>query len=127
MQTLITVLVVLIALQHLGFLYLEMFVWTKKLGRKVFHTTLEEAEKTKVLAANQGLYNGFLAFGLLFGLFYVDVQAGVDITLFFLFCVFLAGVYGGISVTKRIFFIQGLPALVALVLLWLIGEYSILI
>ena len=118
MDMLITGLVLFIAVEHFGFLYLEMFLWTKKLGRKVFRNTLEEAERTKVLAANQGLYNGFLAFGLLFGLFYPDIQAGVDITLFFLFCVFLAGVYGGMSVTKRIFFIQGFPALVAFVLLF---------
>ena len=90
-----------------------MFLWTKKFGRKVFHNTLEEAEKTKVLAANQGLYNGFLAFGLLFGLFYSDVQAGIHIMMFFLFCIFMAGVYGAISVNRRIFFIQGFPALVA--------------
>ena len=118
MQTIITILVFFIALEHFAFLYLEMFLWTKKTGRKIFHNTLEEAERTKVLAANQGLYNGFLASGLLFGLFYSDVQAGIHITMFFLFCVFLAGVYGGISVNKRIFFIQGLPAFVGLGLLF---------
>jgi putative membrane protein len=117
MQTIITVLVILIALEHLGFLYLEMFLWTKKAGRKVFHNTLESAEKTKVLAANQGLYNGFLAFGLLFGLFYPDSHASIDIMLFVLTCVFLAGVYGGLTANKLIFFIQGLPALLTLLLL----------
>jgi putative membrane protein len=118
MQTIITVLVILIALEHLGFLYLEMFLWTKKSGRKVFHNTLENAEKTKVLAANQGLYNGFLAFGLLFGLLYPDSHASIDIMVFVLTCVFLAGVYGGLTANKLIFFIQGLPALLTLLLLF---------
>jgi len=118
MQTLIMVLVLFIALEHFAFLYLEMFLWTKKTGRKIFHNTLEEAERTKVLAANQGLYNGFLASGLLFGLFYPDMQAGTHITMFFLCCTFLAGLYGGFSVNKRIFFIQGLPSLVVLVVLF---------
>ncbi len=75
MQTLITILVIFIALEHYAFLYLEMFLWTKKVGRKIFHNTEEEAKRTKVLAANQGLYNGFLASGLMFGLFYPDVHA----------------------------------------------------
>jgi putative membrane protein len=110
-------LVLLVALEHAYFLYLEMFLWTKPKGLKTFGNTPEKAEASKVLAANQGLYNGFLAAGLLWGLIYPDSAAGVHIQMFFLACVIVAGIYGGITVSKRIMFLQGGPALLAGVLL----------
>jgi putative membrane protein len=106
------VLVALVALLHCYFLVLEMFLWTKPTGRRVFNTTPEFAEASKVLAANQGLYNGFLAAGLLWGLWLG--AAGKSALVFFLACVIVAGVYGAATVNKRIFFVQALPALLAL-------------
>jgi putative membrane protein len=100
----------LVALLHLWFLVLEMFLWTKPLGLKVFRNSPEKAETTKVLAANQGLYNGFLAAGLAWGL-----AAGAQpVKVFFLACVIVAGAYGAWSVSPRIFWVQAAPALVAL-------------
>lgn len=103
-----------VALQHVGFLVLEMFLWTRPLGRKVFRLTPERAEATRVLAANQGLYNGFLAAGLVFGL----LRGGGDpaVVRFFLACVVVAGVFGAATVSRRILWIQALPAAVALAL-----------
>lgn len=103
-------LVTLVALLHLYFLVLEMFLWTRPLGLKVFRNTPEKAETTRVLAANQGLYNGFLAAGLLWGL----LASRGDVLVFFLGCVVVAGAYGAWSVSRRIFWIQALPALLAL-------------
>ena len=107
------VLIVLVALLHLYFLVLEMFLWTQPLGMKTFRNTREKAETTRVLAANQGLYNGFLAAGLL----YAVITGSREFAVFFLACVVVAGLYGAWSVNKRIFFIQALPALLALVAL----------
>jgi putative membrane protein len=113
-------LVVLVALLHLYFLVLEMFLWTKPLGLKVFRNTPEKAEITRVLAANQGLYNGFLAAGLLWGL----CSGQRDVQLFFLGCVVVAALYGAYSVSKRIFYVQGVPALLAIAaVLWLDAGY----
>ena len=109
MSIVVMVLVVLVALLHLYFLVLEMFLWTRPLGLKVFRQSLEKAEQSRVLAANQGLYNGFLAAGLLYGL----ATASREFLLFFLACVVVAGVYGAATVNRRIFFIQALPALFA--------------
>ena len=109
MSILATVLILLVALLHVYFLVLEMFLWTKPLGLKVFRQSAEKAEQSKVLAANQGLYNGFLAAGLLYGV----ATASREFELFFLACVFLAGLYGAATVNKRIFFVQALPALLA--------------
>jgi len=114
---LITALVIFIALQHIGFCYLEMFLWTKDIGRKVFGNSREDAEKTRVLAANQGLYNGFLAAGLIWGLLYPSEEVSQHIVLFFLSCVLVAGIYGGITAKRTILYIQGLPALIALILI----------
>ena len=111
------VLVGLVAVLHLYFLVLEMFLWTTPTGRRVFGSTPEFAEASKVLAANQGLYNGFLVAGLVWGL-YLGV-AGESIKVFFLGCVIVAGVYGGITATRRILFVQALPAAVALALVFL--------
>jgi putative membrane protein len=111
-----TVLVALVALLHVYFLVLEMFLWTKPAGRRAFGFSKEDAEKTKVLAANQGLYNGFLAAGLLWGLYLG--AAGFQIKVFFLICVIIAGVYGAATASKKILFVQALPAALALALLW---------
>ena len=106
-------LILLVAMLHLYFLVLEMFLWTKPLGMKTFRNTREKAESTRVLAANQGLYNGFLAAGLL----YAAITGSREFAVFFLACVIVAGLYGAWSVNKRIFFVQALPALLALVAL----------
>ena len=122
-MTLITnLLILLVALLHLYFLVLEMFLWDKPKGMKAFGLTPQKAAETKVLAANQGLYNGFLAAGLLWGLYQGLVyqgDAGHDFKVFFLLCVLVAGVYGAITASKKILYIQALPAAVALVLLYL--------
>lgn len=110
MSSIAVVLIVLIALLHVYFLILEMFLWTKPHGMKVFRNTPEKAEITKVLAANQGLYNGFLAAGLLWAAF----AGKVDVALFFLGCVVVAALYGAYSVSKRIFYVQGVPAIAAI-------------
>ena len=98
----------LVALLHLYFLVLEMFLWTKPKGRRVFGLSPEQAEQTRVLAANQGLYNGFLAAGLIWGI-WLGAQ-GEAIRLFFLICVLIAGIYGGFTANRKIFFVQALPA-----------------
>ena len=115
MATVATVLLVLVALLHLYFLVLEMFLWTRPLGLKTFRNTPEKAEITRVLAANQGLYNGFLAAGLL----YAAVTGSREFALFFLACVVVAGLYGACSVNKRIFFVQAVPAIAGLLALFL--------
>jgi len=104
--------VALVALLHVYFLVLEMFLWDKPAGRRAFGHTREVAATTKVLAANQGLYNGFLAAGLLWGLWLG--AGGTAFKLFFLGCVIVAGVYGAVSVSRKILFIQALPAAVAM-------------
>ena len=112
-------LIALVALLHLYFLVLEMFFWTKPLGLKIFRQSREKAEASAALAANQGLYNGFLAVGLIWGLMHPDPDDGFEIKIFFLLCVVAAGLYGGYSVSKRILFVQALPAVLALVFLYL--------
>lgn len=109
-------LIALVALLHLYFLVLEMFLWTKPLGMKVFRNSPEKAELTRVLAANQGLYNGFLVAGLVWGL----AGARTDVATFFLVCVTVAGAYGAATVSRRIFYVQAVPALAALAALWLL-------
>ncbi len=113
-------LILLVALLHLYFLVLEMFLWDKPKGMKAFGLTPQKAADTKVMAANQGLYNGFLAAGLLWGLFQSLVyqgDAGQDFKVFFLLCVIIAGLYGAMTVSKKILYIQALPAALALVFL----------
>ena len=100
----------LVAALHVYFLVLEMFLWTHPLGRKTFRNTPEKAAATQVLAANQGLYNGFLAAGIAVGL---GLQQPVLVT-FSLVCVVVAGAYGALSVSRKIFFVQALPAILAL-------------
>ncbi|MGB3142777.1 MAG: DUF1304 domain-containing protein [Maribacter sp.] len=106
--------IALVALMHFYFLWLEMFVWTTK-GRKVFRNFPADLfEPTKNMAANQGLYNGFLAVGLVWSLWISDPHWSANIALFFLGCVAVAGIYGGWSVSKKIFFIQAIPALLGI-------------
>lgn len=114
MKTAAAIAVGLVALLHCYFLVLEMFLWTKPYGRRVFGLTEERAQGTKVLAANQGLYNGFLAAGLIWGL--ALGADGYAIRMFFLNCVIVAGVYGGYSVGPRILYVQALPAALAVAL-----------
>jgi putative membrane protein len=109
------VLVALVALEHVYILYLEMFLWTTPRGMKSFGTTKEFAQASKALAANQGLYNGFLAAGLFWSLLYPDPIVGRQIQLFFLVCVVVAGVYGGLTAKRSILWVQGLPALITLI------------
>ena len=101
-----------VALIHVYILILEMFLWTTPRGRKAFGTTEQFAEQTKVLAANQGLYNGFLAAGLIWGLWLGE--AGDPVKIFFLGCVAVAGLYGAATSSRRILYIQTLPAVLAL-------------
>ena len=112
MNIVVNIITGLVAVLHGYFLILEMFLWEKPAGRKSFRTTAEFAAQSKTLAANQGLYNGFLAAGLIWGIF-----AGDAVKIFFLSCVIIAGLFGAFTVSKRIFYIQALPALIGLVLL----------
>jgi len=105
------IMVGLVALLHAYFLVLEMFLWDTPRGRRVFGTTPEYAAASKTLAANQGLYNGFLAAGLVWGLF-----AGDPVKIFFLACVIVAGAYGAATVNLKILWVQALPAAIALAL-----------
>ncbi|HUG25649.1 DUF1304 domain-containing protein [Piscinibacter sp.] len=110
------VLIGLVALLHVYFLVLEMFLWDKPFGRRTFGLTPEFASASKALAANQGLYNGFLAAGLLWGLS-LGIE-GASVKLFFLACVVVAGVYGALTVNRKIFFVQSVPAIAALAALY---------
>jgi putative membrane protein len=111
------VVVGLIALLHIYFLVLEMFLWDKPAGLRAFGHTLEAARASKVLAANQGLYNGFLAAGLIWGL--ALGAEGFGVKVFFLSCQLIAGLYGAATASRKILFIQAIPAAVGLVLVWL--------
>ena len=114
MGTIAKILVGIVALEHVYILYLEMFLWTTPRGLKSFGTTREQAESSKTLAANQGLYNGFLAAGLFWSILHPDPLIGRQIALFFLACVVVAALYGGFTVKRSILLIQGLPAAIAL-------------
>jgi putative membrane protein len=113
------ILVALVALLHIYFLVLEMFLWTRPLGLKTFRNTPEKAADSAVLAANQGLYNGFLAAGLVWGLVQGAPGFALEIKTFFLLCVIVAGIYGAATVSRRILYVQAAPAAIALILLWL--------
>ena len=118
MNLIANILVALVALLHVYFLVLEMFLWTKPMGLRTFGQTLAKAQDSAVLAANQGLYNGFLVAGLVWGLLHPAPAFAFQIKVFFLLCVIVAGLYGAWSVSKRILFVQALPAAIALALLW---------
>ena len=116
-----TLLVGLVAVEHLYFLYLEMFAWTTPRVQRIFGTTPQIAQDSKVLAANQGLYNGFLAAGLIWGLLHPTPATGAQIVIFFLGCVLVAAIYGGLTAKRTILAVQGGPALLALLLVLLGG------
>lgn len=110
----------LVAFIHVYILWLEMFVWTTR-SRKVFKNIPNDMfEKTKVMAANQGLYNGFLAAGLVWSLLICDTTWSKNVALFFLSCVLVAGLYGAITVSKRIFYVQSVPAILGILSLFLL-------
>jgi len=111
-------LVAVVAALHVYFLILEMFLWTRPLGLKTFRNSIEKATESAVLAANQGLYNGFLAAGLVWGLVHPNPGFALQIKIFFLLCVIVAGVYGAATVSRRILYVQAAPATLALILLW---------
>ena len=115
MKVVADLVIAIVALLHLGFLVLEMFFWNHPIGRKTFKLTKEAAESSATLAANQGLYNGFLAAGLIWGL----LSGESSVKLFFLICVLIAGLFGGFTAKRSILYIQALPALVGLALLYL--------
>lgn len=112
-------LIFIIAIQHLFFLVLEMFLWEKKLGLKIFRQTSEQAKASATLAANQGLYNGFLSAGLIWSLLHSDMVLAFQLKVFFASCVMIAGVFGAFTVSSRILFIQALPAFITLILLFI--------
>lgn len=114
MATLANIVIAVVALLHVGFLVLEMFLWDHPIGRRTFKMTEEISESSATLAANQGLYNGFLSAGLVWGL----VSGEFSVKLFFLVCVLIAGIYGGITAKRSILFIQAFPALLGLLLLY---------
>lgn len=115
MNLVTNILVVLVAILHLGFLVLEMFLWDRPFGRRTFKMTPEYSKASATLAANQGLYNGFLAAGLIWGL----VIASAPVKIFFLICVVIAGLYGGFTAKRSILYLQALPGLLALVAVYL--------
>ena len=113
------IIVGLVAFIHFYILWLEMFVWTTR-ARKVFKTIPEDQfEKTKVMAANQGFYNGFLVAGLVWSLFICDATWSKNVALFFLSCILVAGIYGAITVSERIFYVQSVPAILGILSLLL--------
>lgn len=117
MRVLLNALTGLIALLHLWFLTLEMFLWQTPLGLGTFHLTVEQAQDSAVLAANQGLYNGFLAAGLVWSLFIGELRWALRVRAFFLGCILVAGIFGGVTAQRTILLVQALPALVALIIL----------
>lgn len=121
MSLIATLLVALVALEHIYILVLEMFLWTGPRGRKAFGLSPERAQATKVMAANQGLYNGFLAAGLIWALLQPDPAFSFQLKLFFIGCVLVAGLYGGATASRKIFVIQALPAAIALIFVLIAG------
>lgn len=114
MEYMAKALVLIVALEHVYILYLEMFLWTKPRALKAFGMTKKAAESTQVMAANQGLYNGFLAAGLLWSLVHSSATFAYQLQVFFLACIIVAAIYGSITAKRSILFMQGLPALLAL-------------
>lgn len=120
MKLLAQIFTIIVALEHVYILWLEMFAWETK-GKKVFKNALSDDlfKPTKTLAANQGLYNGFLAAGLIWSLLISDATWQSNVAIFFLGCVIIAGIYGALTATKKIFFVQALPALIAILFVFL--------
>ncbi|MEL6812111.1 MAG: DUF1304 domain-containing protein [Bacteroidota bacterium] len=124
MALVVSILIGIIALLHLYIMYFEMFAWTTR-GRKVFRNFPKELfEPTKPMAANQGLYNGFLAAGLIWTFFIENPEWKFNVSLFFLSCVAIAGIYGALTASKKIFVVQALPAIIAIVLLLISHFYG---
>jgi putative membrane protein len=121
MDTISKILVALVGLEHIYILVLEMFLWTTPRAMKSFGTTQEFANESKALAANQGLYNGFLAAGLFWSVLHPDHVTGVQLSVFFLVCLIVAAIYGGLTAKRSILLIQGLPALIALIAVLIAG------
>src|SRR5512147_1550848 len=115
MTTVVNAFIAVIAILHFGFLVLEMFLWDHPIGRKMFKMTKEVSKASATLAANQGLYNGFLAVGL----FWALLSGEFSVKLFFLSCVLIAGLFGGFTAKRSILYVQALPALLGLILLFL--------
>ena len=115
MNIIANIVVAIVGILHIGFLILEMFLWTKSFGLKTFNMTKEVAESSATLAANQGLYNGFLAAGLIWGL----ATSNTAVQIFFLICVVIAGIYGGFTAKRSILYMQALPGLLALITVYL--------
>lgn len=111
-------LVGLVAVEHIYILILEMFLWTTPRGLETFGMTLEEAQVSATLAANQGLYNGFLAAGLIWSLLHPDRKFAFQLQVFFLLCIIIAGFYGGYTAGIRITIVQAVPAIIALAVVW---------
>ena len=109
-----SLLIAIVALQHVAFLVLEMFLWTKPIGRSIFRQTLDQAKASAALAANQGLYNGFLAAGLAWSLLHPDAGMAGQLAVFFLGCVVVAAGFGAATVSRRILYVQGGPAVLGL-------------
>jgi len=114
MSIIAVILVALVALLHIYIMILEMFTWTGPRARTAFGTTAEFAQQTRVLAANQGLYNGFLAAGLIWSLLHPAPEFGAQLALFFLACVAVAGIFGAATSSRRILFVQTVPAVIAM-------------
>lgn len=121
MKLLANIFTSIVAISHVGILILEMFFWNHPIGQKIFSMTPEVAESSAVLAMNQGLYNGFLAAGLFWGL----LKNRSDFKVFFLTCVVVAGIFGGLTAKTSILFTQGLPALVALIFVLVNARYKV--
>ncbi len=119
MTTIADAVVLVVAIEHVYFLVLEMFLWTKPMGLRTFRQSAEKAQASAALAANQGLYNGFLAAGLVWGLLASPPEHALAIKTFFLSCVIVAGAFGAATVSRRILYLQAFPAAVGLLLLWL--------
>ncbi len=117
MKILTNSIIAAVAIQHAGFLVIEMFFWTRPFGLKVFGQTLENAKISSTLAANQGLYNGFLAAGLAWAILHPSEGFSLQLKVFFLACVVVAGLYGGYSVSLKVLIVQAVPAAIALMLL----------
>ncbi len=119
MQLTSSILVSLIAILHIYIMIIEMYFWDKPRGLKAFGLKPDFATSTTVLGANQGLYNGFLAAGLIWGLIHQQAVFGLQIQLFFLSCIFVAGIYGAATFARKIIFIQSVPSLIAIVLVYM--------
>ena len=119
LNTLSNLLIVIVVVLHGWFMVLEMFLWTKPVGLKLMRLTQERAETSKVLAMNQGLYNGLLGAGLIAGLLYSDPAISIAFKYFFLVCIIIAGIFGGLTSSRKILYIQAMPAILALLAVYL--------